>query len=38
MVRQMDCGVEVADAMRNGLEWSDEGLLGHFGPEKDVSD
>jgi hypothetical protein len=39
MVQQMDNGVGVADAMRNGLEWGDDGPLGvNFGPEEETSD
>jgi hypothetical protein len=39
MVLQMDNGVGVVDAMRNGLEWGDDGPLGvNFGHEEETSD
>jgi len=38
MVHKMDNGADVAEAMRDGLEWDDVGPLGEFGLPEDESE
>jgi hypothetical protein len=38
MLHKMDNGADVAEAMRDGLEWDDVGPLGEFGLQEDESE
>jgi len=38
MLHEMDNGADVAEAMRDGLEWDDVGPLGKFGLQEDESE